>query len=46
MHTIGFNLDTALSNKEHEYAIIYAKTAMPWSLDYKFLEMRLRATEQ
>ena len=46
MHTIGFNLDTALSNKEHGFAIIYAKTAMPWSLDCKFLVMRLRMTEQ
>ena len=46
MHTIGFNLDTALSNKEHGFAIIYAKTAMPWSLDCKFLAMRLRMTEQ
>jgi len=46
MHTIAFNPGKALINKEHGYAIIYAKTAMPWSFDYKFLEMRLRAKEQ
>ena len=46
MHTTAFNLGTALKNKEHGYAIIYAKTAMPWSLDCKFLVMRLRMTEQ
>ena len=46
MHTTAFNLGTALKNKQHGYAIIYAKTAMPWSLDCKFLVMRLRMTEQ
>ena len=46
MHTIAFNLGKALIDKEHGYAIIYAKTVMPWSLDCKFLAMRLRMTEQ
>ena len=36
MHTIGFNLGKALINKELGYAIIYAKTVLPWSLDCKF----------
>ena len=42
----GFNLVKALLIKEHGYAIIYAKTALPWSLDCKFLATRLRMTEQ
>ena len=36
MHTIGSNLGKALINKELGYAIIYAKTVLPWSLDCKF----------
>ena len=46
IYPIGFNLGKALLIKEHGYAIIYAKTVMPWSLDYKFLAMRSRMTEQ